>query len=116
MNKNSGSVNDTIHALDVLRRIFEYNRIRIPARIYGKVNLRTDSNTYLSVYAIEVCKENVFITDITALIAQTLDLKLAKKGLRVGGTGHCHIQTVSEELSTLLDFPVCYEQLPSSYI
>jgi hypothetical protein len=95
-----------MESIDYLR-----NLLLASPRIYGKTNHRTEHGRHLSVYV--VVRGN--IEDITALIARCSTRVLTPKGLYVNGTGHCHIQAISEELTTLFKFQVQYEQLVSNY-
>ncbi len=95
-----------MESIDYLRKL-----ITASPRIYGKTNHATPHGRYLSVYI--VVDGN--IQDITALVARVSTCTLTGRGLYINGTGHCHIQSVSEELTSLFNMPVQYEQLVSTY-
>jgi hypothetical protein len=91
---------------DYLRKL-----LTASSRVYGKVNRRGDDGAHLSVYVVDTGS----INDITALVARCTTRVLCPKGLYVNGVGHCHIQAISEELASLFNMHVSYEQLPSNY-
>ena len=86
--------------------------LTVSPKVYGRINKTNEIGAYLSVYAVDDGR----IEDITASICRVTGLKLCKRGVKVKGFGHCYIQAIAEELTSLLKFKVEYEQLTSCYI
>jgi len=91
----------------------EYLRKLITASpcIYGKINHATPNGRFLSVYIVSDGR----IEDITALVCRVSTFVLSPKGLYVQGTGFSHIQSVQEQLMTLLNLNINYSTLVSNY-